>query len=109
MEYVVLLEKEKGHYRAVVPALSDCEDGRLRLTVVKGQTRADMLSRMRQAIIDKLSKVEITRLEVDIEPSLDPWDPFIGMWKSDPTWDEFQMEIAKYCELVDKEHAHISK
>ena len=24
MEYVVLLEKEKGHYRAVVPALPDC-------------------------------------------------------------------------------------
>jgi hypothetical protein len=25
-EYVVLLEKKKGHYRAVVPALPDCED-----------------------------------------------------------------------------------
>ena len=95
MEYVVFLEKEKGHYRAVVPALPDC--------VVEGQTRAETLSRLRQAIVDRLRKVEITKIEVEIEPSLDPWTPFIGMWKSDPTWDEFQMEIAKYREQVDKE------
>jgi hypothetical protein len=25
------------------------------------------------------------------------------MWKADPTWDEFQMEIAKYRKQVDKE------
>ncbi|HIE30299.1 TPA: hypothetical protein EYP66_23820 [Candidatus Poribacteria bacterium] len=104
MEYIVLLEKKKGHYRAVVPALPDC--------VVEGQTREDTLSRMRQAIVDKLSKVEITKIEVgavppcqpvEIEPSMDPWAPFIGMWKDDATWDEFQMEIAKYRKQVDKE------
>lgn len=99
MEYVVLLEKEKGHYRAVAPALPDC--------VVEGQTRADTLSRMRQAIVDKLSKVEITKIKVEIEPSLDPWTPFIGMWKTDPTWDDFQIEIAKYRKQVDKEQGDV--
>lgn len=108
MEYVVLLEKEKEHYRAVAPALLDC--------AVEGRTRADTLSRMRQTIVDKLSKVEITKIKVgaapprqpvDIEPSLDPWTPFIGMWKAVPTWDEFQMEIAKYRKQVDKEQGDV--
>ena len=88
MEYVVVLEKEPEHYQAVVPALPGC--------VVQGKTRAETLERMRQAIADRLSKVEITMLDVKSPHAFDLWTPFIGMWKDDPTWEEFQTEITNY-------------
>ena len=95
MEYIVVLEKEMGHYRAVVPVLPDC--------VAEGQTRAETLERMRKAIEDRLSKVEITTIEVKQPSSADAWQPFIGMWKNDETWEEFQAEIANYRRQVDEE------
>lgn len=94
MEYVVVLEKERGHYRAVVPALPGC--------VVQGQTRAETLERMQQAIEERLSKVEITTVEVKQPPAFDPWKPFIGMWKDDPSWEEFQTEIANYRQQINE-------
>ena len=95
MEYMVVLEKERGHYRAVVPALPGC--------VVKGKTRADTLAQMQQAIAEWLKKIEITTVEVNAPPFPDAWAPFIGMWKDDPTWDDFQAEIANYRRQIEKE------
>ncbi len=86
MKYTVVIEKDKGRYQAFVPALPGC--------VAEGITRVNTLEKIRQAIVNRLSKVEITTIEV--EAAADSWEPFIGMWKDDGTWEEFQTEIAAY-------------
>ena len=91
----VVLEKEQNHYRAIAPALPGC--------VAAGQTREDAIRQIQQTIADCLKRVEITTVEVEAEPSPDPWMPFIGMWKTDSTWDEFQAEIADYRQQLDKD------
>ena len=98
MQYVIVLEKERGYYRAVAPALPGC--------VAEGPTRQDALTRIRQTIADWLKKVEITTVEVESGLSPDPWSPFLGMWKTDPTWEEFQTEITDYRQQLDKERTH---
>ena len=98
MKYSVVIEKDKGHYRAFVPAIPNC--------VAEGGTRADTLDKIRKAIVDRLSKIEITTIEVEPPPAADPWEPFIGMWKDDPTWEEFQMEIAAYRQKADDEEGN---
>jgi hypothetical protein len=98
MKYTILVEKNEGHYQASVPALPGC--------VAEGMTRANTLEKIQQAIIDRLSKVEITT--IDVETVADPWEPFIGMWKEDSTWDEFQAEILAYRNEMNEEETDVS-
>ena len=97
MEYTVILESKPGHYLASVPTLPDC--------VGKGRTREEALQNVRAEIVDRLQRVEITRIEVEVPSAPDPWEPFIGMWAEDSTWDEFQAEIAVYRQKTDAELA----
>ena len=88
MRYTVVLEYENGNYRAFVPALPEC--------IAKGRTREEALNNIQQAIVECLSHVEIMTVEIEAPPGLDPWEPFIGMWADDESWDEFQAEIEAY-------------
>ena len=95
MKYSVVIEKDKKHYRAFVPALPGC--------IAKGRTKAEALEKVRQAVVGRLSKMEVTTIEVNVQPSADSWEPFIGIWKDDPTWEEFQAEIAAYRQKAEEE------
>ena len=88
MEYIVILEKQQDRYRGTVPALPGC--------VAEGKDRTEALAQMKQAIATRLNQVEVTTVEVEVPSPHDPWLPFLGMWKTDSTWEEFQAEIAKY-------------
>ncbi len=95
MQYTVLLESRKGSYRASVPALPEC--------AVEGRTREETLNKVQRTIVERLARIEITTVEIKTPTNLDPWEPFIGMWAIDPTWDEFQGEIEAYRRQVDEE------
>jgi len=95
MQYTVLLERREGGYRASVPAVPEC--------VVEGRTREETLNKVQQSIVERLARIEITTVEIETPINFDPWEPFIGMWATDPTWNEFQAEIEAYRRQVDEE------
>ena len=73
--------------------------------VATGTSEAEALDKLRAASSDLLARSRMVKIEVDQElPGTaqdDPWLRFAGMWKDDPSWDEFQEEVAKYRAEID--------
>ncbi len=88
MEYTVFLEKENGIYIATIPVLPGCQ--------TKGATEQEAIENIRTQVMEKLSHIKMVSVEVDILQTSDqthPWKRFAGMWKDDPTFDNFLTEI----------------
>ncbi len=68
---------------------------------VAGATKAEALDRLRQAVSDRLSRVEIVPINVDVSENGHPLAKFAGMFKDDPLFDEFIEEMAAYRRQVD--------
>lgn len=50
-----------------------------------------------------MAKGEIIRLEYEPAKDTHSWMKFAGMWKDDPTFDDFLTEIETYRKELDKE------
>jgi len=61
------------------------------------------VKKIQQAIVKRLAQIEVTTVEIEPPTGFDPWEPFIGMWAIDPTWDEFQSEIEAYRQQINEE------
>lgn len=96
MTYLVLLENRGTDYVAHVPALPGCE--------VHAGTEQEALEKARQAITARLEKVKVVPLEVEtpVHGMDHPWLRDAGIFKDDPTWDEFQAAIAEYRREIDE-------
>jgi len=98
MKYVVLLEKHESVYTATVPALPGCQS--------QGKTEAEALNNIRTAIADTLARIKVATVEVQgptARISDHPWARFSGMWKDDPTFDDFLAEIEAARHRLDAE------
>ncbi|GAB4414684.1 MAG: hypothetical protein Fur0044_09490 [Anaerolineae bacterium] len=86
MTYPILLEsKKQGGYRATVLGWPDC--------TAQGATRQEALSRIRQVLSDRLSRVKIIPLEIEPSQPEHPWLKFAEMFKDNPVFDEVVAEI----------------
>ncbi len=86
MTYNAVVENDRGrNYRATVLGWPDC--------TVAGATREEALSRLREALRERLSTVEIVPLEIDLPESANPWVRFAGMFQDDPLFDEVVLEM----------------
>ena len=95
MKYLVILEKHDGAYTATVPALPGC--------CSQGVSEEEALHNIRAAIIETLARVTITTVEVEETPKevaipsnedrVHSWAKYAGMWKDDPSFDDFLAQI----------------
>jgi hypothetical protein len=71
--------------------------------VVEAQTKEEALEKIRAELTHRLAKGEIISLDIAPVNGEHPWMKFAGMWKDDPTFDDFLAEIKAYREELDKE------
>jgi len=91
MEYTVLILPKRGGFTAMIPALPDCR--------ANGKTEQEAIDKVRGKIQQLLTKNKIVMLnlpENGHNNEEDPWLAMAGMWRDDPTWDEYQRLIKKY-------------
>jgi predicted RNase H-like HicB family nuclease len=98
MKYtVVLTEKPEGGIHVSVPALPNC--------TVEASTRDEALHRVREAIVETVSRSEIIHLDVPqqprtVTPNKDvPWEWF-GAAHDDPTWEVLFDDIERRREVT---------
>lgn len=92
MTYKVAVENSQNRYRATVIGWPSC--------AATGETRDEALSRLREDLDKRLSKVEIVSLEVK---GRHPILEFAGVFMDDPDFDEVQAEIEAYRRELDAE------
>ena len=100
MKYTVLLQKEKDNsgFTATAPILPGCQ--------TKGATEQEALDNIRARIEETLSRTRVVSVEVEVpeaEGRKHSWETFAGMWKDDPSFDEFLSEIETERQKVDVE------
>jgi hypothetical protein len=71
--------------------------------VVKGKTKAEALANVKTEMVRRLTDAEIVELHYEPANKSDSWMKFAGMWKDDPTFDDFLAEIKAYRQELDKE------
>ncbi len=98
MTYNAIVEDQTPHgYTATILGWPSC--------TVTGATRAEALTRLRRAISNRLSRVEIVPIEVDVPENDHPLAKFAGMFQDDPLFDQFIEDMAAYRRDVDAEMA----
>ncbi len=98
MTYNAIVEdRETGGYFASVLGWPSC--------TATGATRDEVLARLRQAIRNRLSRVEVVPIEVDVPENGHPLAKFAGMFKDDALFDQFVEDMAAYRHEVDAETA----
>jgi predicted RNase H-like HicB family nuclease len=92
MTYRVFLQHlDPDGYRATPLLFPDC--------VAEGKTREDALANLRAALDARLAQGEIVTIEVG--ESEHPWLKGAGIFKDDPTFDDFLREIERYRHEID--------
>ncbi len=89
LTYDVVIETEnEGSVRATVWGSLDCQ--------AEGATREEALAKVRQLLIERLSKAEIFKMEIELPKPEHPWKKFAGMFKDDPYFDEVLADIEAF-------------
>ncbi len=99
MQYQILVEHpNQNGFIASVIGLPDC--------VVEGATEEEAINRAKLKLKSRLAQSKIVTVEVDAPAqglTGNPWIDSAGIFKDDPTYDEFLEEIAKYRRELDAE------
>jgi hypothetical protein len=69
--------------------------------MVKGKTEDETLDNVRHAVTSRLRQAKFVTLDIQNDDTNDPWMKFVGIWENDPTFDDFQAEIAAYRRELD--------
>ena len=95
MQFQILVQRQSEiFFTASVLGLPDC-----RSTVA---TEAEAITYVRSELAHRLQKMKVVTVEVETPteqpPPItgNPWLDSFGIFKDDPTWDEFQANIAEY-------------
>jgi predicted RNase H-like HicB family nuclease len=98
MTYNILIQPQPENvYRATVLGWPD-------LSVV-GDSEQTVLKRIKEAIRERLAQGRIVQIEVEENVAAapeHPWLPFLGMWKDDPTFDDFIAQMEAYRRELDE-------
>ncbi len=94
MTYNAIVEGiEAGGYTASVLGWPGCS--------ASGTTKDEALTRLRRAITERLSRVEIVPIEVDVPENGHPLAKFAGMFEADELFDQFVEDMAAYRRKID--------
>ncbi len=86
MTYRAVVESQRGKsYKATVLGWPEC--------TVDAATREEALTRLREALRQRLTEVEIVPLDIDLPENANPWLRFAGMFQDDPLFDEVVEEM----------------
>ncbi len=76
--------------------------------VAEGETKEEAVAKTKEALSRLLAQGEIVSVEIENVAHTqadNPWLKILGMFKDDPTWDDFQASIAEYRRELDAEEA----
>ncbi|GAA6620399.1 type II toxin-antitoxin system HicB family antitoxin [Scytonema sp. NUACC26] len=74
-------------------------------TTVEGSTKEEAIALAKASLETKLASGELVTIEVDQKrehQETDPWLKHMGIFASDPTFDDFLAEVASYRQQVDE-------
>lgn len=101
MTYQIFVQHQTTNgYRAFVLGIPDC--------VVEGTTEAEAIAKAKVALSQWLAQGKLINIEIvnDVPVETDnPWLRLAGKYADDPTWDEYQANIAEYRRELDAEQA----
>jgi predicted RNase H-like HicB family nuclease len=90
---------EQGYVASVV-GIPDC--------VAEGETKEEAVAKAKEVLSRLLTQGELVSVEIEnvlhTQPD-NPWLKVFGMFKDDPTWDDFQASIEEYRRELDAEEA----
>jgi predicted RNase H-like HicB family nuclease len=92
-------EPEQGYVASVI-GIPNC--------VADGATKEEAVAKAKEVLSRLLTQGEIVSVEIENVAHTqadNPWLKVIGMFKDDPTWDDFQASIAEYRRELDEEEA----
>jgi predicted RNase H-like HicB family nuclease len=72
--------------------------------MVEGDTKEEALLKVKHALEKQLENGELITIDIDSGRStqeIDPWLKHMGIFADDPTFDDFQAEMAAYRQQVD--------
>lgn len=70
----------------------------------RGATKEEAIAQVQTALTQRLAQGEIVYLNVATsQPTGNPWIDHAGIFKDDPTWDEFQAAVAAFRREMDEE------
>jgi predicted RNase H-like HicB family nuclease len=100
MSYMVSVEqKSSEHWSAKVLGWGDCH--------AEAESREAAVSQVKQALNDRLSRMDLIVLEIPIPASEHSWMKYAGMFENDPLFDEVLDEIAEYRHQLDSSRAEL--
>ncbi|MBN1888507.1 MAG: hypothetical protein JW850_10970 [Thermoflexales bacterium] len=69
---------------------------------VASDSEQGAIERIRQEMHARLAGGKVVRVDVETATSDHPWLPFLGIWKDDPTFDDFVGEMESYRRELDE-------
>lgn len=75
-------------------------------SIVEGSTKEEAIALAKAALETKLASGELVTIEVGKQASqqqTDPWLKHMGIFASDPTFDDFLVEVAAYRQQVSEQ------
>jgi len=97
MVYDVILRKQNNEFIAQAKEWPD--------VIARADTRGHAIDEVKKRLLDYLTnQVELVQVEIPLlEPTTNLWLEKFGWFKDDPTFDDWQAEIAKYRQEIDQE------
>jgi predicted RNase H-like HicB family nuclease len=97
MQYQVFIQSRSDKkFIASIVGIPNC--------IVEGDTKEEAITRVKGALEQQLKNGELITIDMDISRSkqeIDPWIEHMGIFADDPTFDDFQAEMAAYRQQVD--------
>ncbi len=63
---------------------------------VEADSAANAISRLKEAVENKLSKCEVVELNVQSSQRDHPWLKYVGSWKEHPDFETFREAVTEY-------------
>ena len=100
MQYQILLQKpSEQRFVASVFGLPN--------VIADGRTEKEVIAKVKAALRSQLAITKVVTVEIEDKEEqkeeTDPWTKRAGIFADDPTWDDYQAEIAAYRKQVDEE------
>ncbi len=92
-------QPEQGYVASVV-GIPNC--------IAEGETKVEAVAKAKEVLSRLLTQGEIVSVEIENvghTQADNPWLKVFGMFKDDPTWDDFQASIQEYRRELDAEEA----
>ena len=98
MQYQIFVQNPTAqHFIASVMGMPGC--------IAEGLTKEEAVMNARVALQHQLDQGEFVTIDLlpNSEHPIDPWIKHMGLFKDDPTFDDFLTEIAEYRQAIDKD------